>query len=88
MDNDRTSTQLRTTSSPPLGRPMTPARSRYLRPQVAATVLGVSPDRLRRLAETGRIGTLRTIGGHRRYRLDDIEAVSRWLERRSPRTTV
>jgi hypothetical protein len=36
---------------------------------------------LRRLAASGRLVTVRTLGGHRRYREDDVMAVRRWLIR-------
>jgi excisionase family DNA binding protein len=53
-----------------------------LRPAEAADALGVSLARLRRLAASGRLVTVRTLGGHRRYREDDVLALQRWLERR------
>jgi excisionase family DNA binding protein len=52
-----------------------------LRPSEAAELLGVRLSRLRRLEATGRLVTVRTLGGHRRYRLDDVEAIGRWLHR-------
>ena len=55
---------------------------RMLRPAEAADALGVSLARLRRLAASGRLVTVRTLGGHRRYREDDVLALQRWLERR------
>jgi excisionase family DNA binding protein len=56
-----------------------------LRPAEAATLLGVSLAHLRRLASTGRLVTVRTLGGHRRYREDDVLAVKRWMERQEAR---
>ena len=55
---------------------------RMLRPAEAAEALGVSMSRLRRLAASGRLVTVRTLGGHRRYREDDVLALQRWLQRR------
>ena len=52
-----------------------------LRPAEAAAALGVSLASLRRLAASGRLVTVRTLGGHRRYREDDVMAVRRWLIR-------
>src|ERR1043166_1476783 len=43
---------------------------RMMRPAEAADALGVSLARLRRLAACGRLVTVRTLGGHRRYRED------------------
>ncbi|MGH9008978.1 MAG: helix-turn-helix domain-containing protein, partial [Acidimicrobiia bacterium] len=48
----------------------------------AADALGVSLARLRRLAACGRLVTVRTLGGHRRYREDDVLALQRWLQSR------
>lgn len=56
-----------------------------LRPAEAAHVLGVSLPQLRRLAATGHLVTVRTLGGHRRYREDDVAAVQRWMMRHRPR---
>ena len=56
-----------------------------LRPCEAAELLGVRLSRLRRLEASGRLVTVRTLGGHRRYRRDDVEALARWLERRASR---
>ena len=53
-----------------------------LRPSEAAELLGVHLSRLRRLEASGRLVTVRTLGGHRRYRQDDVLALQRWLERR------
>jgi excisionase family DNA binding protein len=57
--------------------------TRMLRPAEAADALGVSLARLRRLAASGRLVTVRTLGGHRRYREDDVLALQRWLQRRA-----
>ena len=54
-----------------------------LRPAEAAALLGVHLSKLRRLEATGRLVTVRTLGGHRRYRQDDVLALQRWLQRRS-----
>lgn len=54
---------------------------RMLRPAEAAEALGVSMSRLRRLAASGRLVTVRTLGGHRRYREDDVLALQRWMQR-------
>lgn len=56
---------------------------RMLRPAEAADALGVSMSRLRRLAASGRLVTVRTLGGHRRYREDDVLALQRWMQRQS-----
>ena len=55
---------------------------RMMRPAEAADALGVSLARLRRLAACGRRVTVRTLGGHRRYREDDVLGLQRWLQSR------
>jgi excisionase family DNA binding protein len=40
--------------------------------QAAADRLSISPARLRRLGDAGRIDAIRTAGGHRRFRLADV----------------
>lgn len=54
-----------------------------LRPAEAAEALGVSMSRLRRLAASGRLVTVRTLGGHRRYREDDVLALQRYMQRQA-----
>lgn len=60
---------------------------RMLRPAEAADALGVSMSRLRRLAASGRLVTVRTLGGHRRYREDDVLALQRWMQRQEEAET-
>ena len=54
-----------------------------LRPAEAARQLGMSLRQLRHLAATGHLVTVRTLGGHRRYRSDDVAAFERWRYRQS-----
>ncbi|HZU74033.1 MAG TPA: MerR family DNA-binding transcriptional regulator [Acidimicrobiales bacterium] len=54
-----------------------------LRPGEAAQLLGLRLSQLRHLEASGRLVTVRTLGGHRRYRQDDVLALQRWLQRRS-----
>jgi excisionase family DNA binding protein len=54
-----------------------------LRPAQAAALLGLSLHQLRALAAGGRLVTIRTLGGHRRYRQDDVAAVARWMTQRT-----
>jgi excisionase family DNA binding protein len=54
-----------------------------LRPGEAAKLLGVSPAGLRRFHASGRLVAVRTCGGQRRYREDDVLALDRWLQRRA-----
>jgi len=57
-----------------------------LRPCEAAALLGVRLSRLRSLEAAGRLVTVRTLGGHRRYRQDDVFALQRWMQRKTATT--
>lgn len=48
----------------------------YLTPGQVARMLGVSPKTIYRWARAGRIPCVVTLGGHRRFRADDIAAVA------------
>lgn len=52
-------------------------KSEYLTPGEAAEVLHVSPKTISRWANRGLLPYLVTLGGHRRFRREDIEAVAR-----------
>lgn len=45
-----------------------------LRLTAAAGELGVHPDTLRQWADEGKVPSWRTPGGHRRFRVEDLEA--------------
>jgi excisionase family DNA binding protein len=51
-------------------------RTELLTLQQAAATLGVSQSRLRRWSDEGRIGAVRTAGGHRRFRLDAVRRLA------------
>jgi excisionase family DNA binding protein len=46
-----------------------------LAPAAAGAVIGVSRDTIKRYERDGRITSVRTPNGHRRYRRSDIEAL-------------
>jgi len=48
---------------------------KYIAAGQAATLLGVHADTLRRWVDEGRLEAVRTLGGHRRYLLSDIQAL-------------
>lgn len=52
------------------------ADAAYLTPGQAARVLGVSPKTVNRWANDGRIPCAMTLGGHRRFRAEVIQAVA------------
>jgi excisionase family DNA binding protein len=48
----------------------------YLRAAEAAALLRVSPKTISRWAREGKLGHVVTLGGHRRFRRSDIEALA------------
>lgn len=52
------------------------ADAAYLTPGQAARLLGVSPKTVNRWANDGRIPSAMTLGGHRRFRAEVIQAVA------------
>ena len=57
--------------------------ARYLQPQEVARRLHVSPRTVTRWAERGWLKFFVTLGGHRRYLHDDVEAVAQRIEGRA-----
>lgn len=53
----------------------------YLTPGQAAVLLHVSPKTLNRWTHEGRVPCLVTLGGHRRFRRDEIEAIAQGMYR-------
>ena len=51
------------------------ANSAPLRLREAAAMLGVHRDTLRRWAEDGKVPSVATPGGERRYRIEDLDAL-------------
>lgn len=49
-----------------------PADDRLLTPSEVAEMFRVNPKTVTRWARTGRLRALKTIGGHRRYRLSEV----------------
>jgi len=52
---------------------------KLISPKKAAEILGVTPDCLRHWENIKKIECVKTLGGHRRYKLADIE---KFLERK------
>jgi excisionase family DNA binding protein len=48
----------------------------FLTPAQAAAILHVSPQTISRWAKEGRIGAIVTLGGHRRFRAEEIRAIA------------
>lgn len=53
---------------------MTADNADLLTPGEVATLFRVSPKTVTRWAQTGKISTVRTLGGHRRFRRNEVEA--------------
>jgi excisionase family DNA binding protein len=54
----------------------------YITPGEAARFLHVSPKTINRWANEGRIACIVTLGGHRRFRREDIDAALRQMSGR------
>ncbi len=67
-------------------RPLHPhqARERLLTPGEVATLFRVDPKTVTRWASAGRIGSIRTPGGHRRFRESEVRALLRAPEPEIP----
>lgn len=55
-------------------------QSEYVAPGEAAEMLHVSPKTVNRWAHEGRIACIVTLGGHRRFRREEIERVADQME--------
>jgi excisionase family DNA binding protein len=62
--------------------PTAPAggRDRLLTPGEVATLFRVDPKTVTRWASAGRIGSIRTPGGHRRFRESEVRALLRGVD--------
>jgi excisionase family DNA binding protein len=47
--------------------------SELISPREAAKITGVSPNTLRNWEEAGKLTSVKTMGGHRRYKLSEIK---------------
>lgn len=54
----------------------------YLSPSQTAELLHVSPKTVTRWATQGRLPAIVTLGGHRRFRRSDVEAIRALMEHR------
>ena len=57
----------------------TPAVADYFSTGEVARLFGVSPSTVTRWARTGAIPTIRTPGGHYRFRARDVRRAARWI---------
>lgn len=53
----------------------TPRSERLLTPGEVATMFRVDPKTVTRWASAGRLGSIRTPGGHRRFRESEVQAL-------------
>ena len=58
------------------------ADAEYVTPGEAARYLHVSPKTINRWANDGRIPCIVTLGGHRRFRREDVDAAVRQMSAR------
>ncbi len=54
-------------------RPFLETTEDLLTPSEVASIFRVDPKTVTRWARAGKIGSIRTLGGHRRYRLSEVE---------------
>ncbi len=66
----------------------TPGRDRLLTPGEVALLFRVDPKTVTRWAVAGRIGSIRTPGGHRRFRESEVRALLRGEAVTAPGVTV
>lgn len=59
----------------PAPRPSADREDRFLTPKEVAALFRVDPKTVTRWAAAGRIGAIRTPGGHRRFRESEIRAL-------------
>ena len=55
--------------------PRPPEADRLLTPAEVAAIFRVDPKTVTRWAQAGRISSIRTLGGHRRYRESEVRAL-------------
>lgn len=56
--------------------PKRPKGERLMRPAQASAMLGVTPRALIEWGNARKLTVLRTLGGHRRYRADEVRALA------------
>ena len=66
------------------GRNVAKDPDRLLTPREVAAMFRVDPKTVTRWAQAGKLASVRTLGGHRRYRAADVEAL---LAGERPRAT-
>ncbi|MDP4675439.1 MAG: BldC family transcriptional regulator [Candidatus Nanopelagicales bacterium] len=55
--------------------PVTAGADRLLTPAEVASLFHVDPKTVTRWAQSGKISSIRTLGGHRRYRASEVYAL-------------
>ena len=56
-------------------RPQPESAEQLLTPAEVAALFRVSPKTVTRWAQSGKLASIRTLGGHRRYRASDVRAL-------------
>ena len=57
-----------------------PGEERLLTPSEVAKLFRVDPKTVTRWAKAGKLSSIRTLGGHRRYHASEVERLLRGLE--------
>ena len=60
-----------------------PDPERLLKPSEVAQLFRVNPKTVSRWAATGKLRSIRTLGGHRRYRLSEVRAAVERMNRQA-----
>ncbi len=58
-----------------MGVPSGPEEEQLLTPAEVAALFRVAPKTVTRWAQSGKLASIRTLGGHRRYRASDVRAL-------------
>lgn len=56
-------------------------------PAEVAALFRVSPKTVARWSRAGKLTALRTLGGHRRFRMDEVQALREEVDQRFPKET-
>ena len=65
-----------------IGRQMAPAGDVLMTPAEVAALFRVSPKTVARWSRAGKLTALRTLGGHRRFRVEEVQALRHEVDER------
>ncbi len=67
--------------------PVAPEPEALLTPAEVAALFRVDPKTVTRWAKAGKLSAIRTLGGHRRYRAAEVQALLEGLQGETPETS-